>query len=98
MIPLKCDVLFSPDSYNSKHKRIGKQFMEQSGMHYQIVIAGHLDKQWEEWFAPLKLTQLSNGTTHLCGWLADQGVLFGILNKLYRLNLTLLSLNKIENG
>jgi len=71
--------------------------MEQSGLHYQIIIAGRLDSQWEEWFAPLKLTQCANGTTQLCGWLADQGVLLGLLNKLYHLNLTLLSLTKIES-
>ena len=69
-----------------------------TGTAYQIIIAGHLDPAWEEWFIPLQITNRPDGTTHLSGLLADQAALFGILNKIYRLNLPLLSLQINQNN
>ena len=63
---------------------------------YQIKIKGHLDPRWSEWFDGLTITHEPNGETTLSGPVVDQPALFGLLLKIRDLNLTLLSLNRIE--
>jgi hypothetical protein len=46
----------------------------------------------------MKLKLIDNGETVLSGHIIDQAALMGILNKLNRLNLTLLSINEIKEG
>ncbi len=65
---------------------------------YQIKIKGHLDPRWSEWFDELTITHQPNGATLLTGPVMDQSALFGLLLKIHDLNLTLLSLNRIESG
>jgi hypothetical protein len=72
--------------------------MKQHSSEYQIIIEGQLDSEWEEWFSPLTITPRANGTTLLHGLLKDQAALFGMLNKLYKLNLELVSLKKVEGS
>ncbi len=64
--------------------------------YYHIVVHGKLDPSWSEWFSGLDLTESVDmdgiPTTWLLGILPDQGALRGVLNKLWDLNLTLLSL------
>jgi hypothetical protein len=64
---------------------------------YDIRIAGHLDKNWAEWFDGLTITNLDNGTTQLSGDLVDQAALHGTLNKVRNLNLTLMSVTSLES-
>lgn len=64
--------------------------------YYQIKIKGHLDPRWSEWFDGLAITHEPNGETLLVGPVVDQPALFGLLLKIRDLNLTLLSLNRIE--
>ena len=59
--------------------------------HYEIKIKGHLDQQWSEWFAGLKLTHLEGNETLLSGLLHDQAALHGLLERVRDLNLTLIS-------
>jgi hypothetical protein len=59
---------------------------------YRIRVRGHLDMSWQSWFAPLHICHESGGTTLLWGSLPDQSALYGVLLKLDRLGLTLLSL------
>ncbi len=63
--------------------------------HYQIRVYGNVDKSWSEWFGGLTLTEVvdedGRPITHLAGTLPDQGALRGVLNRLWDLNLTLLS-------
>lgn len=59
--------------------------------HYEIKIKGHLDQQWSEWFADLKLTHLEGNETLLSGLLHDQAELHGLLERVRDLNLTLIS-------
>jgi hypothetical protein len=61
-------------------------------MSYQIRVEGHLDLSWQEWFEGLELRHEESGTTLLVGVLPDQAALQGILLKISRLGLTLLSL------
>ena len=61
-------------------------------MNYQIRIRGYLDPCWQDWFAGLQIMHEPFGTTLLSGPLPDQAALFGVLLKINRLGLILLSL------
>ncbi|MFL5587823.1 MAG: hypothetical protein ACJ8DI_09215 [Ktedonobacteraceae bacterium] len=63
---------------------------------YQIVVKGHLDSEWSEWFDGLTITQVDNGETILSGPVVDQTALHGVLIKIRDLGLPLLSLVHIE--
>lgn len=61
-------------------------------MQYQIHVNGQLDASWQSWFAPLHIRNEDAGTTVLSGVLPDQAALYGVLLKIDRLGLTLLTL------
>ena len=63
---------------------------------YEIRIQGHLKDRWAEWFDDLTINRESDGTTTLYGPIVDQVALQSILLKIGRLNLTLISANRIE--
>ena len=62
---------------------------------YQIRIGGHLDDTWIGWFSPLTVANEANGETTLTGTVRDQAELAGLLNRVFDLNLTLLSVNRM---
>jgi hypothetical protein len=64
---------------------------------YEIRVKGQLDESWSDWLEGLEVTLLENGEMILSGYIGDQAALLGTLNKLYGLNLTLLSLTKINS-
>ena len=66
-----------------------------SGGSYEIHVKGHLDESWSDWLEELEVTLLDNGEMILSGHIADQAALMGVLNKLYGLNLTLLSVSEV---
>ncbi len=66
------------------------------GRLFEIRVKGHLGANWSDWLEGLELTPLANGEMVLCGTIVDQAALMGILNKLNRLNLTILSLNAVN--
>jgi hypothetical protein len=63
---------------------------------YEIHIKGHLDSTWSKWPDGLEVQLLENGETILFGPIVDQSALMGVLNKLGRMNVTLISLNEIK--
>ena len=63
---------------------------------YQIVVKGHLDSEWSEWFDGLAVTMVDNGATILSGPIIDQTALHGVLIKIRDLGLPLLGLSRIE--
>jgi len=63
---------------------------------YQIVVKGHLDDEWSDWFDGLTITLVDNGETILSGPIVDQTALHGVLIKIRDLGLPLLSLTRIE--
>ena len=65
-------------------------------MHYRIHIKEHLDQSWQEWLEGLQIVHEVDGTSLLIGSLKDQPALYGVLTKIGRLNLTLLSLESSE--
>ena len=58
---------------------------------YEIRVMGHLDSRWSDWLGALQVETLEDGEMVLTGHLEDQSALMGILDKLHRLNLRLLS-------
>ena len=66
------------------------------GKLFEIRIKGHLTDQWSEWLDGLDMRPGDNGETILTGVIVDQAALLGILNKLNRLNLALVSVKEIE--
>ena len=66
------------------------------GEFFEIHVKGHLDDSWTDWLEDLEMKLLDNGEMILFGHIGDQAALMGILNKLYRLNLALLSVSKVD--
>jgi hypothetical protein len=64
-------------------------------MIYQIRIAGHLDRQWTDWFGGLTIT-LEGGDTLLTGGVVDQAALHAVLRQVRDLGIPLLSVNRVE--
>ena len=60
-------------------------------MHYRIRIQGHLAPFWQDRFEGLRIEQQEAGTTLLSGALPDQAALQGLLLRIVRLGLVLLS-------
>jgi hypothetical protein len=67
---------------------------------YEIQVRGELDQGWENCFNDLAVTLTcaseQPSTTTLIGPVADQAALRGMLCKLWDLNLTLISVRRIE--
>jgi len=82
---------------NAINKEGGKvQLSHSGGGIFQIHVKGHLDNTWSEWLEGLEVELLDNGEMILSGTIADQAALMGILNKLNRLNLALLSVSEVS--
>jgi hypothetical protein len=68
------------------------------GRFFEICVKGQLNSHWSEWLEGLEVKYLENGEMILSGHIVDQAALMGVLNKLSRLNLTLLSVNEIKRS
>ena len=73
-----------------------KREVDERGV-YQIKVQGKLDERWSDWFSGLRVVVESESppVTTLIG-LIDQAGLRGVLNKLWDLNLDLISVVPIE--
>ena len=69
-------------------------------MIYQIIVQGCLDPSWSDWFNEMAITNETKTDSHSItifeGAVEDQATLRGILNLLWDLNLTILSVNRVE--
>ena len=86
---------------NKKNENNANQSIPASGTQagsYEIRVKGQLDKSWSDWLEGLEVKLLDNGEMILSGYIGDQAALMGILNKLYRLNLALLSLSEVNQN
>ena len=67
---------------------------------YRIEIEGRLDPRWSSWFNGLTITVKGRDhdlfVTILDGAVPDQASLRGILNKIWDLNLSLISVNRLD--
>lgn len=70
--------------------------IDQDSGRYEIVVDGHLDSRRAGWFNGLDLEQLPDGTTRLCGPVADQAALHSLLSQVRDLGVALLSVRRLE--
>jgi hypothetical protein len=82
----------------SKNENVNQSFLSAStgAGFFEIHVKGHLDDSWSDWLEGLEVKLLDNGEMILYGHIGDQAALMGILNKLYRLNLALLSVSEVQ--
>jgi len=66
------------------------------GGFFEIRVKGHLTSQWSDWLEGMEVKLFDNGEMLLSGTLVDQAALMGVLNKLNRLNLALLSVSQVN--
>ena len=68
---------------------------------YEIQVEGKLHEQWSDWFNGMTIDVESfrdnYPVTHLCGLVRDQAALLGILTRICDLNLTLISVQRVES-
>jgi hypothetical protein len=69
---------------------------------YEITVQGQLDDLWAQWFEGMTLSAIRNSESGACtliaGPVADQPALHGLLVKIRDLNLTLVSVRRINSG
>ncbi len=70
---------------------------------YEIKVRGYLDQLWSKWFEGMTLTHIENGEGEgpcslITGPVIDQPALHGLLTKIGNLNLTLISVRRIDPG
>ncbi len=67
---------------------------------YRIAVGGHVEPHWSQWFDGLAVETDRDAdggpVTTLTGPVADQPALRGILNRLWDLNLTLISVTRLD--
>jgi hypothetical protein len=64
---------------------------------YRIRVKGRLDPSWSEWLGWFTIQSQRDDSTLLVGAVVDQSALQGILNKLFGMNLRLLSLKLVKD-
>ncbi len=65
---------------------------------YQIILEGHIGKQWSKWFEGFSITLHPRGQTILVGPVIDQSALHGVLKKIRDLGMPLISVNRLDPG
>lgn len=63
---------------------------------YIIQVKNHLDSNWEQRFEGMTITHIDGGITILSGDVLDQSALYGLLEKLHNLNLSLILVQKVS--
>lgn len=63
---------------------------------YRILVKETLSSHWTGWLGGLDIEYQPNGETSLSGKITDQAALYGLLNRLRDMGITLISLNRIE--
>jgi hypothetical protein len=67
-----------------------------AGAAYEIYVKDHLDSYWFDWFEGWRITNLDHAQVRLTCTNVDQSGLHGVLNKIRDLNLTLISVKRME--
>ncbi len=70
---------------------------ETFGFRYKIGVQEHIDIDWSEWFDGMTITSGTDGATVIEGIIADQSALYGLLAKLQNLNLSLISVQRLDS-
>ena len=82
--------------------KTSKPHSRENGGIYEIKIKGLLDEHWNQWFEGMTLKSVENGEsgqvcTLITGPIPDQPALHGLLAKIRDLNLTLISVHRINS-
>ena len=64
---------------------------------YEIRVAGVLDGRWAAWFDGLQVSSHGDETV-ICGLLADQSALHGLLTKVRDLGLCLICVRRLDTS
>jgi hypothetical protein len=64
---------------------------------YRIRIQGQIDASWSDWLGGLTITPQPGGETLIAGPIVDQAALHGLLDKLYAMNLPILSMAQVKD-
>jgi len=68
---------------------------------YRIYVKGFLDESWSDRFSGLQIENQTSSTgsptTILQGTLLDQAQLLGVLNNLYEMHMSLISVELLDN-
>jgi hypothetical protein len=62
---------------------------------YQIQVRGILDETWSDWFDGMMIT-VERDVTTMTGAIPDQAALRGILDRIWDLNLALISVRRTD--
>ncbi|HEY93937.1 MAG TPA: hypothetical protein G4O15_03230 [Dehalococcoidia bacterium] len=57
----------------------------------EIMIKGHINRDWSDWLGDLSVVHVDNGNTLLTGLISDQSALYGLLSRLSNLGFQLIS-------
>lgn len=60
-------------------------------LHYQITLKEYLEESWSASFDSLTIMHAPNGSTTLAGAVRDQTALYGLIDKIRDLGLTLVA-------
>ncbi len=64
---------------------------------YEIRVEGNLNERWSEWFGGLTIC-VEGDETILTGVLPDQAALFGLLRRIYDMNVSLISVIRVQRA
>ena len=64
---------------------------------YRILVKESLDQNITDWYGDLTIIPQENGETLLVGSFTDQPALRGFLEQLWNLNITVITVERIEN-
>ena len=68
---------------------------ERKGNRYEIIVKEPIDSTWSEWLDDFEITSTEGRATRISGQVSDQTALYGLLNRLRDLNLTLLDVRRL---
>ena len=64
----------------------------------EIRVKGLIDKSWSDWIGGLAISYTEQGDTVLTGQVRDQAALYGLLEKLSKVGMQLLSFTSQPTG
>jgi len=64
---------------------------------YRVLVRETLDIDFRDWYGDLAILPQKNGETALVGRFSDQSALRGFLEQLWNLNITVITVERIEN-
>ncbi len=76
---------------------MSKRQYDVKGKRYEIMVKGHLDQNWSDWFTSISIRHEKDGTTTIIAEDLDQAALHGLLKRVRDLGLPLLAVNQVDS-